>query len=119
MNLPREPGLRRRLAYSEYLRNGTYTDAPEFVVTRITEESINIGSINFGSVYSQPKCGLSISNLLKCSKLKEGDDIFCPICQDSKTNILRELSCKHVFHANCIDYWFVEQSKCPLCMTSF
>ena len=31
---------------------------------------------------------------------------------------MRKLNCKHIFHSNCIDIWFIgknSQTKCPLC----
>lgn len=41
----------------------------------------------------------------------------CVICQDNIEieSIIRVLQCKHLFHVNCIDRWFCENKKCPLC----
>lgn len=46
------------------------------------------------------------------------DDAQCPICFENFENgeILRDLPCKHKFHALCVDPWLLESSShCPLC----
>lgn len=46
------------------------------------------------------------------------EEDLCPICFERfyQNEILRELPCKHRFHADCIDPWFLnESSECPLC----
>lgn len=46
------------------------------------------------------------------------EEDLCPICFEKfyQNEILRELPCKHRFHADCIDPWFLnESSECPLC----
>uniref|UniRef100_A0A060T6A3 ARAD1B14454p n=1 Tax=Blastobotrys adeninivorans TaxID=409370 RepID=A0A060T6A3_BLAAD len=46
------------------------------------------------------------------------DDAQCPICFEKFENgeILRDLPCKHKFHALCVDPWLLESSShCPLC----
>ncbi|KAI8629651.1 hypothetical protein F5Y19DRAFT_431369 [Xylariaceae sp. FL1651] len=57
---------------------------------------------------------------------KHGDRLdyqpACLICLDefeSKVTIIRELSCGHIFHPECIDQFLSEMSSlCPLCKTS-
>lgn len=45
---------------------------------------------------------------------------FCVICQDEIfLEIVRKLSCKHVYHIKCIDSWFVSNSTCPICKKKF
>lgn len=42
----------------------------------------------------------------------------CAICREVfqvGVDICRVLDCTHVFHAKCIDLWFVKASSCPLC----
>jgi hypothetical protein len=46
------------------------------------------------------------------------DDPMCPICFERFTDgdILRDLPCKHKFHALCVDPWLLNTSAlCPLC----
>lgn len=41
----------------------------------------------------------------------------CAICQEAFTvpDIVRVLDCGHVFHAKCVDPWFIKATFCPLC----
>jgi len=43
----------------------------------------------------------------------------CAICQESFSahapDICRVLDCHHVFHAKCVDLWFIKATFCPLC----
>ncbi|CAJ1433742.1 unnamed protein product [Effrenium voratum] len=42
----------------------------------------------------------------------------CAICREGfqvGVDICRVLDCTHIFHAKCIDMWFVKASSCPLC----
>lgn len=42
----------------------------------------------------------------------------CAICQDSilQTELCRELlACSHLFHKTCIDQWFQQNVRCPVC----
>lgn len=42
----------------------------------------------------------------------------CAICREAfqvGVDICRVLDCAHIFHAKCIDMWFVKASSCPLC----
>ncbi|CAE7227649.1 Rnf128 [Symbiodinium natans] len=42
----------------------------------------------------------------------------CAICREVfqiGVDICRVLDCTHIFHAKCIDMWFVKASSCPLC----
>ena len=108
MQLPRERGLSRRLAYGEYIRNflGSrgYTEAH---VPRDTHNVISLKVLNKG---------LSLKIVLLNSKVFCKEEFLCCICQDTfSQNIIRELSCKHSFHINCIDTWLANNATCPMC----
>lgn len=47
---------------------------------------------------------------------KEGEEV-CSICCDAfqEDDKLRELPCKHQFHAACVDEWLARNRTCPLC----
>ena len=53
-------------------------------------------------------------HLKKYSALKEDK---CPIClQKYKgADIIKEFTCKHIFHKNCIYKWLKKSNICPLC----
>ena len=65
------------------------------------------------------KIGLLSKNILDKTvvKLNKSCDNFCVICQDdiNTDSIIRQINCKHIFHIDCIDNWFVENKKCPTC----
>lgn len=62
------------------------------------------------------KEGLVLNSEVKYS---EGMD-FCVICQDEIfLEIVRKLSCKHVYHVKCIDNWFLHNDTCPTCKRKF
>ena len=46
-------------------------------------------------------------------------DETCTICctEFAAGDVLRKLTCPHVFHADCVDQWLSESKKCPLCKT--
>lgn len=50
-------------------------------------------------------------------RLISGEDAICSIClgkyQDNDE--LRELSCTHCFHVECVDKWLKINASCPLC----
>jgi len=56
---------------------------------------------------------------LKTCKFTRSDneEVICPICleefNDNETVI--ELSCKHIFHKDCIKSWFKNNHSCPTC----
>ncbi|CAK9144165.1 unnamed protein product [Ilex paraguariensis] len=48
----------------------------------------------------------------------EGNDYECPVCLSvfEEDEEVRQLpSCKHYFHAQCIDMWLYSHRDCPLC----
>lgn len=79
----------------------------------------NTNNYNFFSSLETIKIGLISKNLIEKSKIKNSEisNKFCVICQDyiEIYNIIRELDCLHEFHIECIDKWFTENKKCPIC----
>ena len=49
--------------------------------------------------------------------LSNTNNNLCIICQETinYNSIVRELSCKHMYHLKCIDTWLETNKKCPLC----
>ena len=45
----------------------------------------------------------------------------CLICLQPIQNesVCRMLNCYHIFHSDCIEQWFIEHLKCPMCNKSF
>ncbi|RDW81325.1 putative RING finger protein [Aspergillus mulundensis] len=46
----------------------------------------------------------------------------CAICMEDfdDDNFIRALTCGHIFHATCLDPWFMKrQARCPLCKTCY
>ncbi|XP_023782657.1 LOW QUALITY PROTEIN: E3 ubiquitin-protein ligase RNF128-like [Cyanistes caeruleus] len=60
---------------------------------------------------------------MKLRTLKEGDKETgpdgdsCVVCfeQYKPNDVMRVLTCNHVFHKTCIDPWLLEHGTCPLC----
>jgi hypothetical protein len=118
-NVP--PGL-IRLDRHGFITSETESDAGE-----ASEQESDVPELE-----DVPKSGLVKSDLLQKSKVfvkaftgtETETDVYavctiCAICQDEYTeqSIVRELVCKHDFHINCIDTWFIHNTTCPLCKT--
>lgn len=61
---------------------------------------------------------LKKSELVLCTDSLQSSQSGCAICREvfkPGTDICRMLDCSHIFHAKCIDHWFVRASCCPLC----
>ena len=41
----------------------------------------------------------------------------CPICYDQfkEDEILKQISCGHIFHKECLGQWFLNNNNCPFC----
>lgn len=66
------------------------------------------------------KIGLINKNIFKYTKVHVNDlkDQTCVICQEDikVKDIVRTITkCKHIYHIDCIDKWFMENKKCPMC----
>ena len=48
---------------------------------------------------------------------EEEEEVNCTVCllPLENNNIVRKLHCNHKFHHKCIDTWFEEKHKCPIC----
>lgn len=110
MNLPASPGLQRRLAYANLVREAHF---PQFY-----DDSPSIEYEIFYNLHDV-KIGLINECILKRTSVNINckNDQFCVICQDHIGNniIIRTLACDHSFHLHCIDKWFSENTKCPTC----
>ena len=63
---------------------------------------------------------MDLKTLLSKSKFiydnNDDTDNKCSICMEhTKNKLCRKLECSHVFHCECIDKWFSNNSSCPLC----
>ena len=128
ITLPTQPGLQRRLAYGNYVRqrnqriSNRWTFDPPTVPYSFSHDSVqeNI-TINF-NFEEGPGIGLISKALLNNSQIilnnKKLDS--CSVClQKNLESPLRILSCAHYFHINCIDTWFTKNKSCPVCRKSF
>ena len=126
------PGLNRRIAYSNYIvnrrrgrrRNNIHTSPINtniyLHISSIRRQNINRIDFTYESLsqLEYVKIGLISKNILNKTEVKiNTNDNFCVICQEDiqKNSIIREINCKHSFHINCIDKWFVDNKKCPMC----
>lgn len=130
-----QPGRLRRLTYSLHLENRRnrrtlryISISPILRISRISRIDQNSGrfdmfendfSYNRLTELKDIKIGLLNKNLLKNSTVINNKDKneFCVICQEDIQieEIIRKIKCSHSFHINCIDNWFTENKKCPMC----
>lgn len=117
------PGLSRRMAYSSYIENRRirYQRRNTYLhISPIRRQNINRddSSYEFLTQLQDVKVGLISKNIINKTKVNlNANENFCVICQDDIdiNSIIREINCKHSFHINCIDNWFIENKKCPTC----
>lgn len=112
MNLPREPGLYRRLAYGEYVRTRHRT-------------RYNIDIYNYEQLVElqDVKRGLSDRELSCIFKnILSTNEFFCSICQEQyqdrnkqQSDNIKTLICDHAFHNKCIKKWLSKNKTCPVC----
>jgi hypothetical protein len=131
------PGLERRLAYSEYTRartqrttnttnNTNNTNIPTVTVSIPTNVSTSIQyDYNDYTEYTDTineQCNNqnNLRDLLLNTTIiiNKEEGLCCAICQDDilqDTEIIRKLECTHIYHIHCIDKWLVLKMECPMC----
>lgn len=126
MNLPPEPGLRRRLTYGNIVnrRNILNTHLSITGTRYLYNDFLNYDNLNSQfeqDNYNYVKQGLLLCDLIKISEILKNDKHinfdYCSICLDNNNEnmILRKLVCNHIFHINCIEKWLSENTNCPMC----
>lgn len=120
------PGLNRRLKYSQELQQREIVRP--FTRNEILNTLTGVHYINFQGQFEQEEDkGLVSENLFNNSNVgvfltinNDNNNDICPICIDHFTlnSIYRKLTCNHTFHIKCIDKWFINNNKCPLCRNS-
>ena len=142
MNLPPNPGLSRRLAYGNYIRNkhkNNYQTYENYQIyqnyqiyemgnaeNRNTEDDDTILEENLHNFsyenlvgLKDVETGLSLKKLIQNSTIEINyTPFFCSICQvdtHCDIEISRNLSCNHKFHIGCIEYWLQNHKTCPVC----
>lgn len=117
MNLPNEPGLRRRLMYGNIVNRINIINSYLSITGRHINSNFQDNIVNL----EKEKRGLSLCDLIKISKiLKKEKNLtldHCSICLDNFNEpvILRKLICNHSFHIECIEKWLSENTNCPMC----
>jgi hypothetical protein len=127
------PGRLRRITYSLHLENlrnrrtlRNISISPILRISRLEQNFARFDEIlqndfsyNRLVDLKDVKIGLLNKNLLKNSTILNNKNIneFCIICQDDIKieEIIRKIKCSHSYHINCIDNWFIENKKCPMC----
>lgn len=127
MILPSQPGLFRRLVYSDYIRRrntlAIIGRRLEELRVQDTEHTEHIQQPDYEYLVSLPnvEVGLSVKELQRSSKVGFcTKPLFCCICQDTTDKVVeitRELTCQHVFHIRCIETWLSTHKSCPVCRT--
>lgn len=108
---PERQGLNRRLAYGDYIRGSRFfrRDLDNGIYIRGYSNMINNRNNNKG---------ITLNSLRRNSKIyikEEESNIDCSICLEEKGIIIRELTCGHRFHINCIEKWLCKKNSCPNC----
>ena len=105
----------RRVVNRRNADNATQTLAPS-----LTPRRTNFRSNTFQDVPVFP----SLSVLRNSSEIKifrtleNNEQDTCSICrmEFEDDDVIRKLNnCNHIFHVNCIDIWFENNIRCPLC----
>ena len=132
-NLP--PGRDRLLAYSNFISNRRQIPTVRQQIQQLRRQRMSIRQVYFSvdfyygngnstqsydvlSSLKDVKVGVEFKNLFEKSRIeKNKEQSFFVICQDNIhiDDFVRIINCKHGYHIDCIDKWFVENKKCPTC----
>lgn len=125
MNLPQQPGLNRRLAYSNYIRqthrryrNNNFNLNSNLNSNLNLNFSDNFNGLSILNIYQPYKRGIYLNDLFRNSNVSIRYLFDCSICQEENNfdvNIVRKLNCNHEFHIYCIDKWLSKETTCPIC----
>ena len=115
MDLPQQPGLNRRLAYSDIIRNRNRNTINNNTINRNFNDMVSGNNI-----YQFYKKGLYLNDLFQKSSILLKNNFDCSICQEDNDNdnnihIIRKLNCNHQFHIYCIEKWLSKETTCPIC----
>lgn len=117
-SFPERQGLNRRLAYGDYIRNSIFSNRDINYENRLTIRGNGI--IRYNNRNNNK--GIKLNSLRRNSKIyiqEEENNIDCSICLEEKGRIIRELSCGHKYHIDCIEKWFCKKNSCPNCRKKF
>ncbi|CAE7944684.1 Pex2 [Symbiodinium sp. KB8] len=127
-----DPLARRQVAFEYMNRVMIWNGLSEFLLTVMPlvnvsrlRRSITRWSItDDGANADKLRGGIMCEGIVKKSELvlwngSQASQVeSCAICREAfqvGVDICRVLDCAHIFHAKCIDMWFVKASSCPLC----
>ena len=73
--------------------------------------------LKLNRIHNLKRKNLIKKKLIFLHRLKNDDEIECPICMEKLSGKLGHMKCKHYFHKECLDKW-IKMSKnndCPIC----
>ncbi|CAD8178178.1 unnamed protein product [Paramecium pentaurelia] len=101
----------------------------QMIVKLYFNDHLEICEGNFWTQVKCPHCSEACfkselkDHLNKCPTLLEQQNrekhgiTQCTICFEDVFENKKQLICSHSFHQECIDNWFKQQKKCPICKT--
>ena len=94
------------------------TNQPDMIEVTLYNNGNTISNMEDVSVYP------SLRTLSRASDVYRYEDIeteyeSCTICRErfQSNSIIRKLQCGHIFHIGCVDQWFENNVRCPVCRT--
>ena len=94
------------------------TNQPDMIEVTLYNNGNSVTSMEDVSVYP------SLRTLSRASDVYRYEDIeteyeSCTICRErfQSNSIIRKLQCGHIFHIGCVDQWFENNVRCPVCRT--